>query len=135
VLLVKHITCYVEPKGRHGSAQTRARQDRAHCQADHERATVLRESRRQQHDGSSTHHCADHAEPALAQRRTETRLAHHCGLRAGPIGVAELEPERNVEREAHGGPQPQAEQQGRPGGARRGRQTAREELMSCYSKF
>ncbi len=90
-------------------------------QADQEGAAVLGERRRQQHDRRRTHQGADHAEPSLAQRRAETRLAHQGGGGAGPEGVVELEPERDVEGKADGRPHAQPEQQERPGGARRQR--------------
>ena len=41
------------------------------------------------------------------------RLAHDCGRGSRPRRVAELEPERDVERKAHRSPQPQPEEQRR----------------------
>ncbi len=44
---------------------------------------------------------ADDAEPAFAQRRAEVRLPDDRRRSAGPEGLVELEPERDVEREGH----------------------------------
>jgi hypothetical protein len=85
-------------------------------QADEKRGAVLRKARGQLDDRDGTDKGADHAIPALAQRCSEMRLAHDRRRGAGPVGVVELEPECDIEREAHRSPQPQAKEQWRPGG-------------------
>src|SRR5262249_32182978 len=81
---------------------------------------------------------ADHAEPALAQRCAEMRLAYdRCGG-ARPIGVVELEPERDVKGEADGGPQPQAKEQRwtrGPRGIQQSRAETERVSFSCRSRL
>jgi hypothetical protein len=57
---------------------------------------LLRKAGGQQHDRDGSDGRADHAEPALAQRRAETRLTHDCRRGARPERVVELEPECDV---------------------------------------
>ena len=88
-------------------------------QADEKADAVLREARGQHDDRDRAHHGADHAEPALAQRGAEVRLADDRRRGAGPVRVVELEPERDVKGKADRGPQAQAEQQRRARGPQR----------------
>ena len=74
---------------------------------------ILRKAPGQHHDCHGAHHGADHAEPPFAQRSAKMRLTDDRRRRAGPKGIVELEPERDVERETDRSPEPQAKQQRR----------------------
>jgi hypothetical protein len=82
-------------------------------ETDEKRGPLLGEASREHDDCERAHDGADHAEPALAQRGAELRLAHDRGRGASPERVVELEPERHVKREADRGPHTQSEEQGR----------------------
>ncbi len=72
---------------------------------------------------------ADQAEPALAQGGAEAWLTDDGGGGGGPIGVVELEPKGDVEGEADGGPEAQAEEQRWGGQAQGTPQPARSEAQ------
>jgi hypothetical protein len=84
--------------------------ERAGCppkrQADQEHRAVLSETGGQHDDGDTAGGGANHAEPPLAQRGAETRLTHDCRRGASPGRAVEFQPERDVECEANGRPQP-----------------------------
>ena len=61
---------------------------------------VLRETRSQHHDRHGAHNSADHAEATLAQGGAELWLANESRDCSGPVRVVELEPKRDIEREA-----------------------------------
>jgi hypothetical protein len=71
---------------------------------------ILGECGNQNHNGDATDYRADRAESSFAQRSSETRLDDYPRRSGGPIRVVELEPERGVQGEAHGRPQPQTEE-------------------------
>ncbi len=60
---------------------------------------ILREQRSQCYDHRGADHCADHAEPALAQCGSKLRLAYDCRRGPSPERIVELQPERDVEGE------------------------------------
>jgi hypothetical protein len=65
------------------------------------------------HDQCGADRCADHPEPALAQRSPELQLAHNRGGGTRPKRIVEFEPERNEESEAHRRPEAKCVQQWR----------------------
>ena len=57
---------------------------------------ILGKARVRHHDHDGADDGADHPEPRLAQRSPELGLANDRGRSAGPKGIVELEPERDV---------------------------------------
>jgi hypothetical protein len=76
------------------------------CHAAEKQHAILREESHQQHAHHGADNGADHAEPALAQRRAELRLTHDRRRGAGPERIVELQPVRDIERQTHRRPQP-----------------------------
>ena len=72
--------------------------------------SALRKAYRQHHDRHCADRRADHAEPALAQRGAEARLTDDRRRRAGPRRIVELEPKRDVQRQADSSPKAQTEE-------------------------
>jgi hypothetical protein len=70
-------------------------------QSSEKQHAVLWEAGGQHHDRDSADDGADHAVPALAQRRAEMGLADDRRRGAGPDQIVELKPERDVERKRH----------------------------------
>jgi hypothetical protein len=62
-------------------------------------SAILREAGGEHHDRHRADQGADHAKPPFAQRSAEMGLTHERGRGAGPIGIVEFEPERDVKGE------------------------------------
>jgi hypothetical protein len=70
------------------------------CQTREKGDAVLRETRSQDHDRHGAHNSAEHAEPTFAQGGAELWLANESRGSSGPVRVVELEPKRDLDREA-----------------------------------
>ncbi len=100
--------CRIEAANPHSAAHS--------ANPEQEADAALREGRGESNDRDRADEGADQPERCLAQRRPEARLGDDRRRRRGPVRFVELEPERDVEREAHRGPDAQSIEQRLTGG-------------------